>query len=147
MVLGAGSIPALGTIINPKTKTTMEEKSHVALTKCYFCQKDNEILLATRFNRTKDGKLNPSIDMNKFHEKVVDKRPCTECEKLMKQGVILISVSNDSKNGEENPFRTGGWVVITDEAFERITGNKPTARMAFIADEAWKKIGLPLSEY
>ena len=65
----------------------------------------------------------------------------------MKQGVILIS----TKGGEHgnNPYRTGGWCVIKDEAIERMISNTDLrehilrARVAFVPDEAWDFLGLP----
>ena len=65
----------------------------------------------------------------------------------MKKGVILISVRKGSDM--DNPYRTGGWVVIKDEAIERMPLDDDTragllkARKGFLEDDAWDKLGLP----
>lgn len=49
----------------------------------------------------------------------------------------------------QNPYRTGGWVVVTDEAITRMVHPAEMAedilrkRMAFVPDDAWDLIGLP----
>lgn len=109
-----------------------------AIPVCFFCNEaKNEIILA--------GQLQG--DQEAPHAAVWDKRPCDKCKELMQQGVIFISV----REGEQgaNPYRTGGWVVVKEEAVRRIV--QPTelladilkSRVAFVPDEAWNKIGLP----
>ena len=72
---------------------------------------------------------------------------CTECQGYMKQGIILVS----TKDGEagENPYRTGGWVVVKEEAVRKMIPDQKIVdaacekRLIFIHDEAWDKMGLP----
>jgi hypothetical protein len=69
----------------------------------------------------------------------------------MKLGIILISI-DEKKTGSntDNPYRTGGWIVIKEEALRRI-GIKPPeleahilrARVCFMPDDAWDRLGLP----
>ncbi len=102
---------------------------------CYFCNEPkNEIILAGRLTNDVEAPKNAVWNME----------PCNKCKGYMEMGVILISV----KNGEygENPYRTGGWVVVKDEAVVNIFGKNTPAlkyRTAFVEDEAWDKIGLP----
>ncbi len=54
---------------------------------------------------------------------------------------------SDSATGD-NPSRTGGWVVLKDEAIERaldaeIASKILARRMAFVPDKAWDALGLP----
>lgn len=77
-----------------------------------------------------------------------DKEPCDKCRKLMTQGVILISVKPGSDH--DNPYRTGGWIVVRDEAIGRIFDPESAAgilksRVAFLEDDAWDNIGFPRS--
>ena len=114
-------------------KKPFSDGSYVAMPKCYWCMKDKGgILLHTR------GK-----DISEIHGKAIDKEPCDECKALMEQGVILISVK-DEEEGSENPYRTGGWWVITLEAFNRIFEGLDTdkQRVYFIPDNVCDKIGL-----
>lgn len=102
---------------------------------CFFCNEPkNEIILAGRLPGDEEAPKNVVWDME----------PCDKCKGYMEQGVLLISVKNGEKGN--NPYRTGGWVVVKDEAVANIFGKDTAAlkyRMAFIEDEAWDKIGLP----
>jgi hypothetical protein len=100
---------------------------------CFFCGKEkNEIVLF--------GRLPNDVEAPK--QGVVNYEPCTECLEYMKQGIILISV----KNGESgnNPYRTGGWVVIKEAAAKELFGDHVgESRVAFLEDETWDKLNLP----
>lgn len=102
----------------------MNSDGFVALTKCYFCNKDHQVLLSTRphtFNRK----------VAEAHGKVIDMSPCNECEAFMKRGIILITIDHAkseqdwNKERMSNPYRTGGWFVITEDAFKRIFMDTP----------------------
>jgi hypothetical protein len=122
----------------------------VALTKCYFCGEANEILLNRRLGRSKaiveaDGK-------------VIDMRPCAKCEKYMHQGIILITIDSsrsdpgwdkpDKEHWMPNPYRTGGFFVVTESFVQRVLQPKAIAdyaidkRWMFIEDEAARALGL-----
>ena len=72
---------------------------------------------------------------------------CPECENHMKNGVVLISIRDDQQ-GEENPFRTGGWAVVKDNYIEQIVKPKELAdqilrkRVCFIPDAVWNQLPL-----
>lgn len=118
------------------------------MTTCFYCGEPKDILLVgAAVAKAKeaglcssDGKMDRSIGC-------IDKEPCQKCQEYMKQGIILISV----KDGEEgdNPYRTGGWVVIKEEVIKRIVQPEAIAvdiikqRMAFIPDAVWGALGLP----
>jgi hypothetical protein len=98
---------------------------------CFFCHEPkNEVVLAGRL---------PG-DAEAPQGKIWDRRPCDQCRKLQAAGVILISV----RNGEEsdNPYRTGGWVVVKADAVRRFVQPPELAeeiirkRVAFVPDEA-----------
>ena len=128
-------------------------KSHVALTRCYFCGEPDKILLATRYVAGE-----PVKDLSPAHDKVIDMEPCKKCADFMKQGVILLTI-DDKKSDKDwnkpdsspgwipNPFRTGGFFVVTDE-FVRKLMNQQMAdwaikhRFMFIEHEAAEQIGL-----
>jgi len=108
------------------------------IVKCFVCQEDTGELALL-------GHL-PN-DAEAPREAVLNTEPCPKCQDHMKQGVILISV----RNGEtgNNPYRTGDWVVIKEEALKRFV-QPPSllthilkARMAFIDDQTWDFIKLP----
>lgn len=130
----------------------MNSDGFVALTRCFYCGEPNEILLNRRMGH------------NKFIEaadgKVVDMNPCPKCEEYMKQGVILIAIDEDkcernwnmpdksNKHWMPNPYRTGGFFVIKEEAFSEIFNPCEALdfalehRWMFIDEKAAKAIGL-----
>jgi len=127
-------------------------KDIAALTKCFFCGKDDRILLASKFDR--EGE--PIQDMKQFHGKAVDHEPCEECAKHMKQGIILIGI----KEGDPN-YRTGEFFVIKEEAVKRWATlaeshgdtksfemflNAVRVRCLMIEQPALKAMGFPVKE-
>jgi len=108
-----------------------------SITQCYYCGEDSGIALLGRMKGDKKAPMKIGV---------VDMRPCNKCEDYMKQGVILISV----RNGEEgnDPYRTGGWLVVLDSLIIKMTTEEKASqiledRWTFIPDEAWDFIGLP----
>ncbi len=105
-----------------------------AIPVCFYCGEDKNMLILA-------GRL-PG-DAEAPHRAVWDKEPCDKCQEHMKQGIILISVKEGSDH--DNPYRTGGWVVIKEEAFDRIFGAeyREKTRVCFVNDRSWDMIGLP----
>ena len=70
----------------------MEPKLGVALTKCYFCNGDNEVLINTL--------LTPYManQVEKRHQKVINMNPCPECEKAMRSHILLIGIDNEKSD-------------------------------------------------
>ena len=111
------------------------------MVKCYVCgEPTNEIALLGRL---------PG-DAESPHYAVLDKRPCEVCQHWMKEGVILISV-RDGESGDD-PYRTGGWCVVKDDAIRTIITPQSVAddilehRTAFVPDAAWDAMGLPRTD-
>ena len=111
----------------------MKEKgSHVALTKCFFCMGDHQIILHKRLG-----------DVSEFHGKVVDLSPCNKCQEYMEQGIILLTIDESkSPDGWEkdkvpNPFRTGGFFVITEEGFKGIFNTEDHPALTFGLKHRW----------
>lgn len=119
-------------------------KTNIALTKCFVCGKDDVILIATKYK--KNGE--PVQDMEQFNGKAISKEPCNECKRLLEQGIIFISISDDNQD-IDNPFRTGGWAVVKREAVETILPGTDLNKhkIFFLVDSAWIDLGLPLSDY
>lgn len=114
------------------------------LVKCFFCNEDTgEIALL--------GRLPGDAEAPRYG--VLDKKPCAACARHMEQGVILISVDEEKSKGDlQNPYRTGGWVVVRDEFIQRVFTPPELVeqvlkqRMAFMPDDAWDMLGLPRGE-
>ena len=123
------------------------------LVNCYYCHQPNEILLVGAETKgfkeaglaTADGKMHSTIG-------VVDRRPCPKCEEWMKKGIIFISVRDDQEQeiiehrSMPNPYRTGGWCVLTDDAVKRMLNNADDlikSRFCFVPDTVWDALGLP----
>jgi hypothetical protein len=108
-----------------------------AIPLCYVCNEPKNMLLLV-------GRLPGDAEAPKHA--VWDKEPCDKCKGYQQQGIILISVK-DGEDGD-NPYRTGGWVVMTEDAVRRvlvgdIVEDICKKRMAFVPDTVWDALGLP----
>jgi hypothetical protein len=74
----------------------------------------------------------------------------------MEVGIIVMSIADDTtaeamKGPMPNPYRTGGWVVVTRHFVERVFAEGREREFAlshkflFITDAAWNKLDLPRS--
>lgn len=104
---------------------------------CFYCQEEMGVALLGLIKG----------DMKAPRQGVFDHEPCDKCKGYMEQGVILISVRDDAM-GDENPYRTGGWVVIKESAVRKMINDELaesicSRRMAFVPDAAWLQLGLP----
>lgn len=104
---------------------------------CFYCgEKKNEIILA--------GELPGDAEAPK--DAVWDHVPCDQCKRWMQKGVIVISI-RDGETGE-NPYRTGGWVVLTESAVRKFASPMAVqdmlrSRVCFMPDEVWDHLKLP----
>jgi len=118
------------------------KKQHVALTRCFYCGEPDKILLASRYRQ--DGE--PVHDLGPMDGKVVDREPCSKCADLMSRGILFIGV-RDGESGD-NPYRTGQFIVVKDEAVKRVVNPGPTldavlkGRFAFVDESSLKMLGL-----
>jgi hypothetical protein len=127
---------------------------------CFFCMKDKDVILFGKMSAAKKAKMFPEEknydwqdpqDAEAPRRVCISKEPCSECEKWMEQGVILISVDAKLSSSKEDPYRTGGWCVLKDEAIERMFPPETAEdilkkRVCFIEDEGWEMLGLPREE-
>jgi len=123
---------------------------------CFICNQPKGIILYGQMNPKKREMVKSAgLEADSYGRApnglILDKEPCHKCAKMMKRGVILISVRDDEcvDNDPENPHRTGGWVVVKDDLIQRIVQPPELAdsilskRMAFVPDAAWDMLGLP----
>ena len=123
---------------------------------CFVCFKDVGVIL---FGKINTGKYGEDPEAPRKVCLGPNSEPCNECKKHMEMGVILISIRNGEESeegnaGNFNPYRTGGWCVVRDEAITRWLGGDNDEllagilkkRMAFLPDEVWDMIGLPRGE-
>ena len=67
----------------------------------------------------------------------------------MEHAIICISVDEEKSDDMQNPYRTGGWCAIKEEAFKRIGVPQELEdavlrrRVMFLPDNTWDLIGLP----
>lgn len=120
----------------------MSKENYVALTKCYYCGGDNQVVLHKRFG-----------DVSELNGKVIDMTPCSECAEHMKKGILLITIDLDKSEDKwyeqrlPNPFRTGTFAVVKDEAIKRVFNPEISDylirdRWGFIPHDVAKEIGL-----
>lgn len=92
----------------------------VALVKeaCRICAKliDGPIILNTRLTEAEAKKVED------LHGKTIGfaPEPCTECKEFMKQGIIIVTIDESKSDDKDNPYRTGGFFVVIDEAIKRL---------------------------
>lgn len=120
------------------------EKSYVGMTNCYFCGEGKDILI--------DRRLKNSLPQ---YVGVLDMEPCNKCKEYMEQGIIVMSIKDDTTPEEmgkggtiPNPYRTGGWVVVKEEAVKNFLNGDMLdfaleKRFLFVVDSAWDMLGLP----
>ena len=107
--------------------------------RCFYCQEaKNMVMLVGRLPGDREAPKDAVWDME----------PCDTCKDLMQAGVICISVDEGKTKDPKNPWRTGGWIVIKDDAIQRIfTGavvrQVLEQRVAFLPDEVWDAVGFP----
>jgi len=116
---------------------------------CFYCGDENgEVVIPGLLRSKKDGQ-----DVEAPRRAVWHKEPCARCQGFMAEGIIMISVDESKSDDQQNPYRTGGWVVLKEEALRRIGLQPPELeaavlrqRVCFIADDAWDRLGLPRPE-
>ena len=111
---------------------SLKDGSFIAMTRCFVCGEGKDILLHRHFK-----------DISVLNNKAISKEPCDKCKAYMAQGIIVISM-RDNELDRDNPYRTGGWWVIKEDAMNRMFHNIDFAknRVMFIEDSACAKIGL-----
>ena len=116
---------------------------------CFFCMKDVGVVL---FGRLKPRPHNFDPEAPRQVCFGPDSRPCDECIGYMEQGIILISVDEEKTDDVNNPWRSGGWCVVKEEAIKRMKFNEEEEkrildrRVAWLTDEVWEIFGLPRGE-
>ena len=81
---------------------------NASVMKCFYCGKDMGVAL---LGRLKD-------DVEAPRECVLNYEPCDDCKKYMEEGIIVIGVKDGSN--EDNPYRTGEFLVITEDGIGNI---------------------------
>lgn len=123
-----------------------------ALTCCFFCGKDTGLVLlgqiGSRMQRALADIITPGADPEAPRKMVLDREPCSDCEKLMELGILLLSVDEERTTDRDNPYRTGGFAVVSEELIRRLFKEEFAervckARMAFVPDKGWDSLGLP----
>lgn len=129
----------------------------VSLTKCFYCGEDHEIVMTSKLTpKSKEA-------VEAMQGKVVDMSPCNECKERMEQGVILLTIDpyksdkdwhkppddeNLRKYWMPNPYRTGGYFVVTDVAIQKWINDEDLKaevlkrRWMFIEHEVANMLGL-----
>lgn len=102
-----------------------EDKIGVALTKraCFICGQtfDAEIVINTKINKHEADKV------KKLHGEVVGflDEPCDTCKGYMEKGIIVITIDLGKTEDPKNPYRTGGFFVVTEDYIKRLIDNDP----------------------
>jgi hypothetical protein len=126
-----------------------DDEIGVALIKeaCPACTKemDGPIIMNRMIgNKAANKRVN---DMNGKVMQMAD-HFCNECEGYAKEGIIMITVDPEKTEDMNNPWRTGGFFVLSEDAIKRIFENYPKLdeilkkRMTYIEHAAAQHLGL-----
>ena len=119
-----------------------------SLYQCFYCGGDIGLILAGVEAQKMFGDRCSDDGEAPRKAGALDKEPCDTCKGHMAQGIIIISVK-DGEPDRENPYRTGGWWVVREEAIRKILapGEHLDAilrkRVVFVEDAVCAMIGLP----
>jgi len=136
---------------------------------CFFCNKESSGVALLGNNGGKEAPRQAIYDMTPCHEckdlmnqgiLLISVRN-GEMEKAERDRELAIAQYERESSGKyrgwknkhpfnwmPNPYRTGGWAVITEEAFAGVF-NGPVVdqivemRWSFVPDEVWDAVGLP----
>jgi hypothetical protein len=116
-----------------------------SMMQCFFCTEEFGVALL--------GKLKDDAEAPRKICFGPKSEPCPKCEKLMEMGVIFVSVkTEDAEPNRDNPYRTGGWIVLKEEGVRRLPIDDELkesilkSRFCFIPDDAWEMLGFPHGE-
>jgi RecJ-like exonuclease len=107
-------------LIIKSDKMKNENVIGVALTKeaCPLCGavQDGDIIINTRLSPGNAKKVEA------LHGQVVGymKKPCEECQGIMKQGILLIGVVEAKTDDHNNPYRSGNKWGVTEDFINRV---------------------------
>lgn len=114
-----------------------------AVPRCFFCgEQKNQVILAGYIKGDRQAPQGA----------VWDHEPCDQCVEHMELGVVLVSVDEARSPDKDNPWRTGGWVVVSEDFIRRVVTPSKLAdaliegRFGFVPDQVWDAIGLPRGE-
>lgn len=115
---------------------------------CPICLEASGLALPGRMiNRmAADAKKSPERFMR---EGMLDTTPCQKCQGFMEQGIILIGVDEKKTTDRKNPWRTGRFSVIREEAVRRIFSPPELVedvckrRVCYMPDEVFVALGIP----
>jgi len=121
----------------------------VALTKelCPACLKemDGAIVINKRLS------IPQAMKVEELHGKVVGIADhfCEECDGYAKQGIIIVTVDEEKTEDRNNPWRTGGFFVLSESYIKRLMDESPALleqtlakRMCYMPHEVAEGIGL-----
>lgn len=113
------------------------ELSHVGISQCFYCGGDDAVVIDTRLRKRLP------------HRAVYSYEPCPQCKGWMQKGIIFIEVDESKTTNKQDPYRVGGWAVLSEKAVRRIFAGSSVLdsvlakRVAFIPTEVWELIGIP----
>jgi hypothetical protein len=125
---------------------------------CFYCMEPKGVVLLGKMSRARaerafgkemsDRLHGADHDVEAPHKVVMDKEPCSTCKEHMQDGILIISVSEERTTDRDNPYRTGGWAVVTERFIHRVVVTPELRddilkrRVAWLDDKVWDKLQL-----
>lgn len=117
-------------------------KSHVGMFSCHICGEPLGIILQKQLKQELPRDCGP-----------IDHTPCEACKEKMKKGIFLIQVTDNSKQGDPWPSRTGAYCLIKREVFLNCLEPDSEERKrvshfgwSYITKADWESLGIPYEE-
>ena len=109
-------------------------------TRCYYCGKESGQLIDNKFQNILNQETN-----------TFDVEPCIECKDHMKDGIIVITVEDNTSLDEfdkpiPNPVRTGQFGVVTEDFVKALVTDDDLqeeiikSRYMFMEDSIWTSL-------
>ena len=108
-----------------------QPKLGVAMSLCRYCGEPMGVALG--------GK---NVDEIGAKGAVFSGEPCDTCKHNMEVGIMIVEIQ-DGQEGVSNPYRTGRYIVITEESFNRIfkmPKKDKTSRFFYMEESLFERV-------
>lgn len=100
---------------------------------CFICGKETSVVLFGTSYKDKNGKT------AKAPMKTCTGDICDNCKQIIDEGGIFFIAVKDGESGN-NPYRTGQFVAVKEEAVQRMFSDFPYNKINYIEESAYKQI-------
>ena len=100
---------------------------------CFICGKETSVVLFGTSYKDENGKTAEAP------RTVCTGQLCDNCKQIIDKGGIFFIAVKDGETGK-NPFRTGQFAAVKEEAVQRMFPDFPYKKVNYIEESAYKQI-------